>query len=156
MIDNLLERISRLTSWILLLLVVLIVFDISNRYMFSNGSIAVQEMEWHLFDIVMLFSLFYTLKFDGHVRVDIIYTNLSKKWKKIVDMLSHLFFIIPFAFLIIYFSYGFVELSFNQNEISPNPNGLEYRFVIKSVIIAGFSLLIIQSFVEISKLIKQK
>lgn len=156
MIDNLLERISRLTSWILLLLVVLIVFDISNRYMFSNGSIAVQEMEWHLFDIVMLFSLFYTLKFDGHVRVDIIYTNLSKKWKKIVDMLSHLFFIIPFAFLIIYFSYGFVELSFNQNEISPNPNGLEYRFVIKSVIIVGFSLLIIQSFVEISKLIKQK
>ena len=150
-----LERISNLISMVLVLLVFLIVFDLSNRYLFSNGSIALQELEWHLFDIIMLFSLFFTLKHDGHVRVDIIYSKLSEKWKTYIDIGSHLFFIIPFSILIIYFSYGFVELSFSQNEISPNPNGLEYRFIVKSLILFGFSMLIIQSILNITKLIQR-
>jgi len=156
MINHILRRVSKFTALILLFLVILIVFDVSNRYIFSNGSIALQELEWHLFDIVMLFSLFYTLKLDGHVRVDVIYTNISSEWKRFIDIFSHLFFIIPFSALIIYFSLSFVELSFTQNEVSPNPNGLENRFLIKSVIIIGFSLLIIQSILEVIKLFGSK
>lgn len=149
-----LENISELISLVLVLLVFLIVFDLSNRYLFSNGSIALQELEWHLFDTIMLSSLFFTLKHNGHVRVDIIYSKLSEKWKSYIDIISHIFFIIPFSILIIYFSYGFVELSFLQNEISPNPNGLEYRFIVKSLILFGFFLLIIQSILNITKIIK--
>jgi TRAP-type mannitol/chloroaromatic compound transport system permease small subunit len=154
-VEKSLSKISELISIILVLLVFLIVFDLSNRYLFSNGSIALQELEWHLFDTIMLFSLFFTLKHNGHVRVDIIYSTLSNKWKTYIDIGSHILFIIPFSIMIIYFSYGFVELSFIQNEISPNPNGLEYRFIVKSLILFGFSLLIIQSVLNITKLIKK-
>ena len=148
--------VSKIASLTLILLVILIIFDVFNRYLFSNGSIALQELEWHFFDIIMLLSLFYTLKLDGHVRVDIIYSNLSKQRKKFIDLFSHLFFIIPFSILVIYESYYFVELSFIQNEISSDPGGLEYRYIVKSLIILGFSLLTIQSILEIVKLLKKE
>jgi len=152
MIENVLKNISRFVSISIFVLVGLIIFDVFNRYLFSSGSIALQELEWHIFDAIMLLSLYYTLKLDGHVRVDIIYSTLSKKWKRYIDMFSHIFFVIPFSLLIIYTSYSFVEMSFLQNEASSDPGGLPYRFIVKSFIIIGFTLVVIQSILEIRKL----
>ncbi len=150
-----LELISKSVSIALISLVFLILFDVFNRYLFSNGSIALQELEWHIFDGVMLLSLFYTLRHNGHVRVDIIYGNLAKKYRDYIDLLSHIFFIIPFALLIIYTSYSFVEMSYLQNEISSDPGGLQYRFIVKSLILVGFSLLIVQSIYQIKEILQK-
>jgi TRAP-type mannitol/chloroaromatic compound transport system permease small subunit len=156
LIENSLYSLSRLVSTSLLVLVGLILFDVINRYLFSNGSIALQELEWHIFDFIMLFSLYYTLKVDGHVRVDIIYNSLSSRLKKYLDIATYLLFIIPFSLLVIIKSYGFVEMSYLQNEISSDPGGLQYRFIVKSFIILGFSLLVVQSILNIKNILKEK
>ncbi len=155
MIERTLKTFASFISYSIFFLVGLIIFDLINRYFFSSGSIALQELEWHVFDGIMLFSLYFTLKLDGHVRVDIFYSSFSQKWKKYIDIFSHLFFIIPFALLVIYTSYSFIEISYLQNETSSDPGGLPYRFVVKSFIIFGFSLLILQSCLEIVKLLKR-
>jgi TRAP-type mannitol/chloroaromatic compound transport system permease small subunit len=60
-------------------------------------------------------------------------------------MIASLFFILPFSFLIIYIGIGFVELSFSQNEASSNPGGLEYRYLVKSLLPLSFVFLSLQA-----------
>lgn len=126
------------TAFILAVLVLLVVYDASARYLFSAGSIALQELEWHLFDLVILFGIAYTLKEGAHVRVDIFYASYSPKIKLIVDIISSLLFILPFSLLIIYIGLDFVEQSFVQHESSSNPGGLEYRYLVKALMPISF------------------
>ena len=145
MIDTFIERIGVLSALILYLLVALVVYDATSRYLFHTGSIALQELEWHLFDVVILLAISYTLKHNLHVRVDIFYEHFNTKTKKIVEVISMLFFVLPFSLLILYVAYEFVLISFEQMEASSNPGGLPYRFVVKSLMLAGFGLLALQA-----------
>ncbi|MDA3908752.1 MAG: TRAP transporter small permease subunit [Sulfurimonas sp.] len=141
MIDNGIKYLGYFTALILALLVLLVVYDATARYLFSTGSIALQELEWHLFDVIILFGIAYTLKENAHVRVDIFYASYSDKKKALVNIISSLFFILPFSFLIIYISIDFVALSFAQNEASSNPGGLEHRYLVKALLPLSFTFL---------------
>lgn len=149
LIDKL-EKISewcgRAVSWCVLIMVLIISYDVFMRFFFHIGSVALQELEWHLFAIIFLLGASYTLKHDGHVRVDIFYQ--SKKFSDIhrawIDLLGTALFLIPFCVLIIISSWEFVSYSFRILEGSPDPGGLPYRFVLKAAIPAGFLLLLIQ------------
>jgi len=141
MIDKSIKYLGYFTACILALLVLLVVYDATARYLFSTGSIALQELEWHLFDVIILFGIAYTLKENAHVRVDIFYASYSKKTKAMLNVISSLFFILPFSALIIYLGVDFVALSFAQNEASSNPGGLEYRFLVKSLLPLSFVFL---------------
>jgi len=148
-IDKFIKYLGFLTAFVLIVLVLLVVYDATARYLFSSGSIALQELEWHLFDVVILFGIAYTLQQNAHVRVDIFYASFSQKTKNIINIISSIFFILPFSFLIIYVGVDFVMLSFAQNEISSNPGGLEYRFLVKSIMPLSFVFL---SFVAIKNI----
>jgi TRAP-type mannitol/chloroaromatic compound transport system permease small subunit len=145
MLDKTIKYLGYFTAFILALLVVLVVYDATVRYIFSNGSIALQELEWHLFDVVILFGIAYALKENAHVRVDIFYASFSDKRKALINAVSALFFILPFSFLIIYIGIDFVSMSFLQNEGSSNPGGLEYRFLVKSLLPLSFIFLSLQA-----------
>jgi len=151
MIDKSIKYLGNFTALILVVLVLLVVYDASARYFFSTGSIALQELEWHLFDVVIMFGIAYTLNQSSHVRVDIFYASYSEKTKKIVDVIASLFFILPFSFLIIYIGVDFVTMSYAQNEMSSNPGGLEYRFLVKSLLPLSFVFLALQAFKDIVK-----
>lgn len=149
-IDKTIKYIGNFTALVLIALVLLVVYDATARYLFSTGSIALQELEWHLFDIIIMFGIAYTLNQNSHVRVDIFYASYSEKTKRIIDVISSLFFILPFSFLVIYISVDFVSLSYLQNETSSNPGGLEYRFLVKSLLPLSFAFLALQAFRNLS------
>lgn len=153
-IDTLSELIGRLAAFILILLTLLIVYDAFSRYLFHAGSIALQELEWHFFDLVILLGIVYALKEGAHVRVDIFYAEFSTKKKAVIGIVSQLFFILPFSLLIVYVGFDFVLQSYAQNEGSSDPGGLPYRFVVKGLMLLSFLLLALQSFSELIKQIK--
>ena len=141
MIDKLIKYLGLFTAFILVILVLLVVYDATARYLFSTGSIALQELEWHLFDVIILFGIAYTLRKNAHVRVDIFYASYSPKTKALVDFLASTFFILPFSLLIIYISLDFVSQSFIQNEGSSNPGGLGFRYLVKALLPLSFVFL---------------
>jgi len=145
MIDKIIKYLGYFTAFILAVLVLLVVYDATARYLFSGGSIALQELEWHLFDVVILFGIAYALKENAHVRVDIFYASYSEKRKALINLISSLFFILPFSLLIIYIGIDFVSMSFVQNETSSNPGGLEYRYIVKSLMPLAFVFLSLQA-----------
>ena len=150
-IDTLTKKIGFITAILALLLALLIGYDALMRYFFSGGSIALQELEWHLFDILFLFGLSYALKHDKHVRVDILFTHYSIEIKAMVQIVSMLFLLIPFSLFFLNGAYEMTLQSFLQNEVSSDPGGLSYRFIIKGVLFLAFILLVLQAISEIIK-----
>lgn len=128
----------------LLLLTILNVFiDVILRYAFNNSSIALQEMEWHLFATMFLLGIAYTLQCDAHVRVDIFYAKFNQKKQALINIIGLIIFVLPISLLIIYYGMDFAYQSFLLNEQSGDPGGLQYRFIIKSIIpISGILVII--------------
>lgn len=154
-IDNLNEWIGKTVSWLILALTMLTAWDVAMRYLFRSGSVAMQEMEWHIFSIIFLIGAGYTLKCGAHVRVDIVYARLGERSKAVIDLFGSLIFLIPFSILLIYVSIGFVESSWSVREGSGDPGGLSARYVLKAAIPVGFFLLGLQGVsLALSSLIK--
>ena len=148
-IDALTERTGQAVSWLALLLVLVVVYDVFTRYVMSSSSVAVQELEWHIFSLLFLLSASYTLKHNKHVRVDIFYVRLTEKQRALVNIIGGLLFLIPFTVLVIFASWPFVSNSFSILESSPDPGGLPYRFLLKGAVPLGFLLLFLQGTAEI-------
>ena len=151
MLEGITRWVGYLAGTILALLVLLVVYDAMMRYLFQSGSVALQELEWHLFDIIIMLGIAYTLQRAAHVRVDIFYEQYSLKIRSAVNMIGILFFILPFSLLIIYVGFDFVMISFMQMEASSDPGGLSYRFLVKALMPLAFVLLILQSVSELFK-----
>jgi TRAP-type mannitol/chloroaromatic compound transport system permease small subunit len=149
-LERFFDRFSDLMGWIAgflnLVMLVNVFYDSIMRYFFRSGSIALQEMEWHIFAIVFLFGMAYTLKEDGHVRVDVLYDNFPPKVKAIVNIAGALFFLIPLSALIINGSIWYVKEAYEMNEVSGDPGGLKHRWLIKAVIPASFTFLVVSAF----------
>ncbi len=155
MIDSITKYSAYITALILSLLVLLILYDATARYLFSQGSTSLQELEWHFFDVVILLSISYALKANAHVRVDIFFDKFSKKTQTLIDILSILVFILPLSFLIIYIGFDFVELSFIQDESSSDPGGLSHRWIVKSLMPLAFFFVSLQAVSELICKIKE-
>ncbi len=150
-IDRLNSFVASIASFIVLALAFLVFYDAFMRYLFHEGSIALQELEWHFFDLTFLLGIGYALKHDKHVRVDIFFEKFSSKTKEYINILDNLFLIIPFSLLIIYFGYDFALQSYIQHESSSDPGGLCCRYLIKSAIVISAILLFLQAISEIIK-----
>lgn len=151
LLENIIRWIGYFAGLSLSILILLVVYDALMRYLFQSGSIALQELEWHLFDVVIMLGIAYTLQRAAHVRVDIFYDQYSDKVRHIINILGALFFILPFSLLIIYVGFDFVMISFDQMEGSSDPGGLSYRFLVKSLLPLAFVLLVVQTLSEIYK-----
>ncbi|VAW84325.1 TRAP dicarboxylate transporter, DctQ subunit, unknown substrate 6 [hydrothermal vent metagenome] len=152
-IDRISEWSGRAIAWLVLALVLLVCYDVAMRYLWQSGSIALQELEWHLFALIFLLGAAYTLKHDEHVRVDLLYGSrrFSEKHRAMVNLSGSVLLLIPFCILIIYASWPFVATSYAINEVSSDPGGLSHRFLIKAAIPLGFTLLLIQGISEIGR-----
>jgi len=120
---------------ILLCLMLLNVFyDVIARYLFDNVSIGMQELEWHLFAAMFMFGIGYTLKEDGHVRVDVFYDQMPGKLKAWINIIGSLFLALPITLLILYYGINYSYEAYQMGEGSADPGGLPHRWIIRSVI----------------------
>lgn len=137
-------KIGYVVMWLTTLLVLVVCYDVFTRYALKESSVAVQELEWHIFGIIFLIGAAYTLRKDRHVRVDVFYTRFSEKTKAWVDLVGSIIFLIPFCVVIIMTSKRFVAQSFLIGEKSPDPGGLPGRYLLKACITIGFLFLLLE------------
>ena len=95
----------------MILLLFNVFYDVVMRYAFNDVSIAMQELEWHLFSVAFLLGIPYAIKENSHVRVDIFYDRWSKKTQAFINLFGATFFILPFTLLVTYYSIQFTTLS---------------------------------------------
>jgi TRAP-type mannitol/chloroaromatic compound transport system permease small subunit len=149
-----LDRISKYAGYIAAILVVilslLVAYDAGMRYLFSTGSLVLQEVEWHLFDALFLLGLSYALKHDKHVRVDIFFERYSSDVRSVVQILSMLLLLIPFTMLFMSDTFDMVKQSIFQHEVTQDSGKIALWFI-KSVLFGALVLLLLQAVSEVLK-----
>jgi len=149
-IDALNEGVGRAVLWLVLAATLISAANAGMRYAFDMASNAWLEMQWYLFAAIFLLAAGYTLKHNGHVRIDILYGRLTERRRAWVDLIGSLFFLLPFSLLLLWFSWpGFID-AFQHSEMSPDAGGL-LRWPVRLLIPLGFALLALQGFSEIVK-----
>lgn len=152
--ERALNRFSDILGFVSAILFVLMLFnvfiDVVMRYAFNDVSIAMQEMEWHLFAAMFMLGVPYTLRAEGHVRVDLIFERVSEKAQAWIDIFGCLLLLFPFCLLVGYYGIDFAKEAYELGETSGDPGGLTNRWIIKAVIpfaffstaIAGLGLMV--------------
>jgi TRAP-type mannitol/chloroaromatic compound transport system permease small subunit len=150
-LDGWVTRVGRVAAWAGLALITITIFDVVTRRFFVLGSTKLQELEWHFHVVLFAFCLGYAYLKDAHVRIDLVRENLSERVQWWIELLGCLLFLLPYCALVIYFSFDFTARSFNIDEVSASATGLTHRWIIKSAIPIGFSLLALSGLVVVTR-----
>ena len=149
-IDRLNEFIGKWIGWLILVSILISAANAVIRKAFNMSSNAWLEAQWYLFGAAFLLAAAYTLKQNEHIRIDIVYGMFSRRIQHWIDLLGHIFFLMPFVVLMIVYFLEYVELSFRTKEVSTNAGGL-ILWPAKSLLLIGFFLLGLQGISEIIK-----
>jgi TRAP-type mannitol/chloroaromatic compound transport system permease small subunit len=149
-IDGLVDRVGRATAWLALGIALVMGANVLLRYGFSIGSIWMQELEWHIMVPICLLGMSYALLKGEHVRVDVVFQYFSPRNKLLVDIITALLGM-AFCVIVIALAIPYVLQSWSIGEGTANPGGIEYRYVVKSLIPIGFAVYFLQSLSEAIK-----
>src|SRR5688572_23593575 len=94
-VDALNQRLGWVAEWLVLLSCLISAGNAFSRYAFGASSNAWLEIQWYMFAAVVLLGASYTLKKNEHVRVDIVYANVSTRRQIGIDIFGFVLFMLP-------------------------------------------------------------
>ncbi len=144
LIDQISETTGRVVSWLTLCLVLMQFTIVVGHYIFHVGSIFLQESLLYMHSMIFLGAAAYTLRHNGHVRVDVFYSRFSEKTKAWVNLIGCLFFLLPVAGLIFWMAWPYVASSWEAMEGSIESSGIQAVYLLKSMILFFAATLLLQ------------
>ncbi len=142
-IDNFIDKISALLTNMLLIMIALLIIVILGRFLFAWGNIAIQELVMYIHSTIFMLGICYVCKERSHVSIDIFSRNYSDSGKIKITLLFDFIFLIPFSVFMIYISFDMVIASWNILEGSGEAGGLDYVYLLKTLIpLTGFLILL--------------
>ena len=151
LLDAFSERVGKVCSWFVVLMVLITFTVVVMRYGLNMGSVMLQDVVLYLHGGLFLLGSAFALKRGSHVRVDIFYRDFSEKRKALVDLIGNIVFLQPVCWTRLLFSCGYVEFSWRIMEVSPEPDGLPFVYLQKSLLVVLAVFLSLQSLSEIIK-----
>ena len=150
-LDALVGAIGKAVSWLWVVLIAVIMVNVVMRYVFNQGLIVFEELQWHIYAVGFMIGLSFAVVADRHVRIDVLADRFAPRVRAWIELLGLLLFLIPFALLIAWDAIPFITRSWEMGEVSVAPGGLPARWALKSVIIIALVLLAIAAFSRLSR-----
>ena len=142
-INNFIDLILTMLTGMLLIMVAILTIVILGRYLFTWGNIALQEFVMYLHATIFMLGIGYVCKERSHISIDIFSRNYDERRKIKINIFFDVIFLIPFSVFIIYISFDMVLSSWNILEGSGESGGLDYIFLLKTVIpLSGMLILL--------------
>jgi TRAP-type mannitol/chloroaromatic compound transport system permease small subunit len=151
--DAIICGIGEASSWIWTALMLLIVYQVVQRYAFGLGSIKMEEMQWHLYGIGFMLAIPFAEIRERHVRIDVLAEHWPLRRRLWVEAFGLVFFLLPFSLFVFWHAIPYATQAYVMNEISSAPDGLPYRFVIKAFLAATFMLLTMAAVSRLSRVV---
>jgi TRAP-type mannitol/chloroaromatic compound transport system permease small subunit len=133
-IDRLIAAIGRVVMWLALLVVLLQFAVVVLRYALGTGSIWLSESVIYGHAALFMLAAAWTLQENGHVRVDVFYSDAAPRTKALVDLLGALLLLLPFVAVIAWFAVPYVARSWTIFERSREVGGLPFVYLLKALI----------------------
>jgi len=144
-IDDFILSVGRYVCWLNVVLILVILAQVVLRYGFGRGQIILEEAQWHLYAILVMFGISYGVVTDAHIRMDLVYSSRSPKTKEWIEVFAQLLFVLPLSLILLLKGIELVENAWRVNEGSASPGGLPWRWAIKAVLPASMFLYAIAS-----------
>ncbi len=151
-IDGVIRVVGRSASWLWLVLMVVIVINVGLRYLFGEGRVEFEEIQWHLNALAFLVAIVYAHSVDVHIRIDVLANRFAPRTQVWVEFYGTLLLLLPFVVMVFVFSLPFVAHSWALNETSQSPGGLPFRWLIKGVLPGIFAMLMLCMLARVSRL----
>ncbi|MGO1625472.1 MAG: TRAP transporter small permease subunit [Halomonadaceae bacterium] len=148
-LDRASERFGHALSWLMLAMLLIEFAVVVLRYAVGINSILMQEMVMYMHATLFMLAAAYTLRADGHVRVDIVYRKLSPRRQALINMFGIVTLLMPVMIFIIASSAGYVGTSWKILEASSNYGGIPGVFLLKTLIPAFAVMMFVQGGIEI-------
>jgi len=152
--ERLVAAAGKLGAWLYPLLLSVIVIQVFMRYGLSNNSIALQELQWHLYAAGFCLGLGWAYQVDAHVRISVFSERFTERSRNLIELLGLVFFMIPFSAVLTWHAWSFFHKSWRIEEGSVMPSGLPARYVIKLVLFLSLALLLFQCIVAAIRLVR--
>jgi TRAP-type mannitol/chloroaromatic compound transport system permease small subunit len=149
-IDGFTTWVGKRLAWLILVAVIISALNAIVRKTLDTSSNSWLELQWVLFSVVFLLCSPWTLLDNEHIRIDIINNMMPKRVRDIIDLVGHIFFLMPLCVIMIVTGVPFFQRSFEINEQSSNAGGLP-QWPAKSLIMIGFAFLLVQGISELIK-----
>ena len=144
-IDEMVDALGRTVAWLNLGMVGITCVVVTLRYAFEIGTIFLQESVIYLHGTAFLIGLSYALQHDAHVRVDIIYSRLSRRTRALVNGIGHTLLLMPLCVAIVVFSWDYTISAWVVLEGSSEVAGVPAVFLLKTTIPVSAALLFLQA-----------
>lgn len=149
-VDAFTTWIGKRLAWLILAAVVVSAVNASVRKIFDISSNSWLELQWVLFSVVFLLCSPWTLLANEHIRIDIVNNLLPKRVRDTIDVVGHVFFLLPLTVVMLITSIPFFMRSFEINEQSGNAGGLP-QWPSKALVMIAFAMLLVQGLSELVK-----
>tara|TARA_B100000941_G_scaffold62431_1_gene41290 strand:- start:27573 stop:28067 length:495 start_codon:yes stop_codon:yes gene_type:complete len=137
-INNFIDMVLKILIGMLIIMIAILIIIILGRYFFAWGSVAIQEFVMYLHATIFMLGISYVCRDRSHVSIDILSRNYSENKRIKISIFFDLIFLIPFSVFVIYISLDMVFASWDIFEGSGESGGLDYVYLLKSLIpIAG-------------------
>lgn len=153
-LEQISEYSGRAIAWLTAIMVLTTFIVVVLRYGFDLGWIGLQESITYLHASVFMLGAAYTLRHEGHVRVDIFYQRLKPRGQALVDLLGTLLLLWPMCLFILIASWDYVLVSWQRWETSPEPGGLPFIYLLKTLLLLMPVLLILQGLARVLQCIQ--
>jgi TRAP-type mannitol/chloroaromatic compound transport system permease small subunit len=149
-IDRLNEMIGKTVMWAIFVAIIVSAANAVVRKLFNTSSNAWLELQWYLFGAAFFLASAYTLKQNEHIRIDIFYGTRSRRTQHWIDLIGHVFFLMPFVALMAWMMVPYTLAAIRSGQISTNAGGL-LIWPARAIMAGGFILLVLQGISEIIK-----
>ncbi|GAB1478316.1 TRAP transporter small permease subunit [Paracoccaceae bacterium] len=149
-IDRFNEAIGKAVTWLIFIAIMVSATNAVVRKVFNTSSNAWLELQWYLFGGAFLLAAAYTLKQNEHIRIDIFYGTRSRRTQHWIDLIGHVFFLMPFVVLMAWMLVPYAWAAFKIGQVSTNSGGL-IIWPARALLAGGFILLVLQGISEIVK-----
>lgn len=155
-IDQINTAIASMIRWLALIMVLVQFCIVIGRYVFGFNSIAAQESVLYMHATLFMLGAGFTLLVDKHVRVDVFYAKVTDATRRRIDIMGHIFLLIPSMTALLYWSWPSVRNSWKILEGPISVGGIEAVFLLKSLIPAFCILILLQSLALLVRLFHEK
>ena len=133
-IDKVIIAIGRYSSALNVVLIAAIIIQVVMRYVFGLGLVQLEELQWHLYAVNVIFGMAYCQSVDSHIRLDLVHDKLSRRTKEKIEIIGIIVLLMPLIYVIFIHSIDFLWEAIRTNERSDSPVGLCCRWIPKGLI----------------------
>jgi TRAP-type mannitol/chloroaromatic compound transport system permease small subunit len=152
-IDGVSEWSGKLVSFLIVIIMVFLLYEVAMRFLFNAPTIWVHELSLHLFGFFSILAGAYVHLHKQHVKIDIIYLRFSPRTRAVIDTITYLVFFMYMAALLKYGTIIAIRSVELRQIVSPSPLGSPLWPLKVAVPVAAFLLLLqgIADFIRTAK-----